>query len=410
MDQEFFKKIIFSLDSPLYITDTDGIILFVNPAFEKVTGYHAEEAVGKKTSIIKSGEMPHSYYENLWKTLLAGKTWKEEIINKRKDGTEYTVLQYVTPVSDEQGGILYFAAAQYDITREKELQNEKDIFFDVSVDLFCIMERTGTLKQINDAWKTILGWKYEDLERKSMIDLLHPEDKKQYTRTEQQAIQDGNINALDVRVCAKDGGYKWVSWRIYFHTRKELFYASGRDIQKRVEMEEEIRKISITDELTGIYNRLKFNEEIEKELSKARRYAAPCSLILFDIDHFKTINDTYGHNSGDDVLRTLALVVQAQLRETDLFCRWGGEELVIICPHTSDKEAYLLAERIREKVESFQFKTVGHITISAGAGEYLPNSDTAESLLKRIDTALYKAKEQGRNQVVPAKRKGNNET
>ncbi len=400
MKLDFLQQVVFALDSPLYVTDTDGIIVYVNPAFEEVTGYMKQELLGQKTSIIKSGKMPNSYYEKLWSTLLDGKTWKEEIINRRKDGSEYVALQYVTPVADAQGRNKLYAAVQYDITREKELQDEREIFFDVSVDLFCIIEPDGRLRQTNGAWKDILGWKQDDLAGKPIIGFIHEDDRENFTAVNKQICRSGEIAPLDVRVQAANGSFRWVSWRIYFHGGKELFYASGRDIQKRVEMEEEIRKISVTDALTGLYNRLKFNEDLERELARAKRYGTPCSLILFDIDHFKSINDTYGHGTGDEVLKRLAAVVGGLLRETDIFCRWGGEEFVIVCPNTGSDDVFALAERVRVAVEEYQFGKVEKVTISLGVSAYLPESDNEETLVKRADTALYEAKNLGRNRTV----------
>ncbi len=356
MELDFFKQVVFALDSPLYVTDTDGIIVYVNPAFEEVTGYTKTELIGEKTSIIKSGKMPTAYYADLWATLLAGKTWKEEIINRRKDGTEYAVLQYVTPVTDNQGRNKLFAAVQYDITREKELRDEREIFFEVSVDLFCILEKDRAFKQTNGAWKEILGWDPGDLAGKPMLDFIYDEDKETFTTVTDRLFTTDEIAPVDARLRAAEDGFRWISWRIYYHTQRELFYASGRDIQKRVEMEEEIRKISITDALTGLYNRLKFNEELEKELVRSKRYNTFCSLIIFDIDHFKKINDTYGHSAGDVVLINIAGLVRDLLRETDVFCRWGGEEFAIICPNTDKQAAFKQKKVAKSRCYAYHLK------------------------------------------------------
>jgi diguanylate cyclase (GGDEF)-like protein len=123
---------------------------------------------------------------------------------------------------------------------------------------------------------------------------------------------------------------------------------------------------------------------------------------MFDIDHFKDVNDTYGHSRGDTVLRELVQLVREQLRDSDGLFRWGGEEFSIICPHTEADDAFNIAERLRNTVEMSVFEGVGVITISAGVGSFRQMRDTAESLLQRTDDALYEAKRRGRNRVASA--------
>ena len=400
MQTDFYKRVVDSVDSPMYVTDTDGTIVCVNPAFERLTGYKEKEVIGRKTSILKSGEMPNTYYHRLWDFILAGKSWKEEIINKRKDGSLYTVLQSISPVQDDNGDVQYFTAVQYDITREKELQDERSIFFNVSIDLFCIIDSRGLFRQLNTAWEQYLGQKSPQLIGSRLLDIVHPDDRPSFSDVLNSAAERDDVISLDGRITTGDGGYRWVSWRIYYYPDKELYYASGRDVQKRVEMEQEIRRISMTDKLTGIYNRLQCDERIKSETARAQRNSTSLSLILFDIDHFKQVNDTYGHQRGDHVLTDLVNIVKEQVREYDFFARWGGEEFLVLSPETSREDVFSFAERIRESVEAFMFEEVGQVTISLGVSLFNPEKDTEESLLQKADQALYKAKAQGRNRTI----------
>jgi diguanylate cyclase (GGDEF)-like protein len=158
----------------------------------------------------------------------------------------------------------------------------------------------------------------------------------------------------------------------------------------------DLEKLATTDKLTGAYDRIKFEEIIEKGIERVRRYRRPFSMIMFDIDHFKGVNDNYGHNSGDYVLRTIADFVRENIRTLDYFVRWGGEEFLIICSDSKMDEAYIVAEKIRKMVEGYIFDQVGELTISLGVVEALA-SDTEDSLLKRVDDAMYKAKREGGN-------------
>jgi len=158
---------------------------------------------------------------------------------------------------------------------------------------------------------------------------------------------------------------------------------------------------AIIDELTEIYNRRAFNKRLKEEVARLARYKTPFSLILFDIDHFKRFNDSYGHLAGDEVLRTVAEVVGKVTRRTDILARYGGEEFAIIAASTPVPNAAVLAEKVRRKVEEIQFMYDGKaisVTISLGVAQCEPR-DSCASLIKRADTHLYRAKTDGRNRV-----------
>ncbi len=154
-----------------------------------------------------------------------------------------------------------------------------------------------------------------------------------------------------------------------------------------------------TDKLTGAFNRHKLNELFEREAEMAKRYKLPLSLILFDLDHFKKINDTFGHLTGDHVLIRTASIVQNEIRKSDYFARVGGEEFVILNPVTDSEGARGCAEKVRKAIEEFGFSDVDEVSASFGVTSCKP-SESLESAIHRADLALYEAKDQGRNCVV----------
>ncbi|GEM_PF-2990693 len=164
---------------------------------------------------------------------------------------------------------------------------------------------------------------------------------------------------------------------------------------------EKVRLLSVTDELTRIYNRKKFNEVFNDEIGKCKRYRKPLSLIMFDVDHFKKINDSCGHEAGDIVLSGVVSTIKPMVRETDLFARWGGEEFMILTPDTGKRGATEFAERIRKRISGTNFEKIGYLTCSFGVSSYEEN-ESGDDLLRRVDGALYEAKQSGRNRVVTA--------
>lgn len=161
----------------------------------------------------------------------------------------------------------------------------------------------------------------------------------------------------------------------------------------------EIRQLAVTDKLTGLCNRARTDELLEQELHRAQRTRQAFAAILVDIDHFKAINDHYGHLTGDRALSAFAQRMTERLRQTDFAGRWGGEEFLILCPATNLAGAMYLAQDIRQRVQDKPFGEIGNLTASFGVAAFVLN-DTPHALMARVDDALYRAKRSGRNCVI----------
>jgi diguanylate cyclase (GGDEF)-like protein/PAS domain S-box-containing protein len=271
-------------DEMVRITDKDGYITFVNDALVAHTGYRPVELIGKKINMFKSGKQDDAFYEDMWDTILSGKTYRGVFINRKKDKNIFYEEETITPIFDSQ----------------KNIQN---------------------------------------------------------------------------------------------------FVATSQDITERIEMEKKLQKLATIDSLTGVYNRHKTNEEIDIQLARTKRYDENFTLVMFDIDNFKNVNDTYGHDVGDYILKELSEVVLKHIRESDRFGRWGGEEFMLLLPEVNKDEGIRVADKIRDFISKYPFNKLSRITISVGVSTFMEN-DTKESLLKRTDEALYQAKSSGRNRVI----------
>jgi len=169
----------------------------------------------------------------------------------------------------------------------------------------------------------------------------------------------------------------------------------------------ELEKVSATDYLTGAWNRAHLVRVVASEMARCVRFRQPLSALLIDIDHFKQVNDTHGHQTGDLVLRELVQLIQRKIRSADLLFRWGGEEFVVLAVSTGYRDAETLAEHLRARVASHRFAETGPLTVSIGVTEYV-DDETADEWFKRLDKVLFNAKDEGRNRVV-AERRGNSD-
>ncbi len=248
----------------------------------------------------------------------------------------------------------------------------------------CAAVRTG-----NDALAAVIDIITQSIpeeERRRVVDQwisISLEEKVDYTLVWQILVASGMVLVVAV---------VWLRKTQSFNRQISRAYDLLEEKNKALE------KLSITDPLTDLYNRHKLDMEFAKELERSNRYHRPFSLLIIDIDHFKSINDRLGHQSGDIVLRKLGELIRQRVRSSDIPGRWGGEEFLVICPETDRKGAYLLAEKLRKDVESYQFLPGATITISGGVAEYVPGED-GDALLKRADDHLYRAKHDSRNTI-----------
>lgn len=180
-----------------------------------------------------------------------------------------------------------------------------------------------------------------------------------------------------------------------------LMIVMGIDSDHRRRLTEELHRLAITDGLTGAYNRHYLDRRLRDEMARADRYHLPLSMILLDVDDFKEVNDSYGHHTGDEVLKRLAKAIQDDLRAYDLLARWGGEEFLVALPSTGLEGTLLVAERLRRLVAELELGLERPVTISLGVGSY-HRGETLAEMIQRADAGLYRAKQDGKNLVMRA--------
>lgn len=208
------------------------------------------------------------------------------------------------------------------------------------------------------------------------------------------------INDVTIRALT----YDYISTPI----NKDILVTRINSLFKVKEFHDKINEVSTTDELTGLHNRKYLQERLDAEISRARRYKTPLSCLLFDIDFFKVVNDMYGYEWGDVLLKNFADKLKAMIRKEDVLTRYGDEEFIVILPNTSEDNAFLFAERFRRNIEKMEFIPAGEeerhpITVSGGISTYpcLANvEEDANTVIRYAEHALYNAKKRGKNKIV----------
>lgn len=237
------------------------------------------------------------------------------------------------------------------------------------------------------------------------LEQIHMTLQQNRLRTVYYSLAGNEVKGLDIEA-GPEGDIRFEgriqSLPLTFEGERAVVWAA-RNITSQYEYEVKLQELSETDVLTGIFNRRKFLEMLDERFREFKRYECSTGLVIFDIDNFKRVNDAFGHRMGDEVLYQLTSHCYSQLRTVDKLCRIGGEEFAIVLPYTNVKEAYQIAERLRHASEQLDIvlgSSVVNVTISLGFSEFINTDISIEDVIHRADTALYKAKEKGRNQLV----------
>ncbi|MGC7872728.1 sensor domain-containing diguanylate cyclase [Desulfosporosinus sp. SYSU MS00001] len=294
------------------------------------------------------------------------------------------------------------------------IENIKDVVWEMTKDFVFTF--------VSPNVKEMTGYDVGDLIGHKMPEFLAEESRNQFINQSMPRVQkriDGDSEEIilyDVQFVCKNGFVKWfeVSSKPMFEEERFIGYiGTTRDITEKKEYESQLKtyinelkvmngkleKMATLDALTGVYNRRKFNDDLNLVIKDKEKYNISFSLIFFDIDHFKTINDRYGHKTGDLILRHISDLVLMNIRKTDRLFRWGGEEFIIILNGSELEDARKVADKIRNVIQKRDFGIGQKITISLGVGEYKPNENTDQVII-RLDKALLEAKSKGRNRVI----------
>lgn len=393
---------------PLFYTDAVGRYVACNRAFEKMVGLSRSEILGKNN---------HELFPRSWadKELIMD---QELIIDRNRQRYEWHFDKpldgmkdvYVdrAPAIDASGNIVGIAGAISDISERRALEKNfeessnrlETLLNALPVAIVIIDYDTKKVIDLNPQAMLILGYTREQIAGRQCRRLICGGDNEHCplynTKGKLERSESIVINAAGKPVPVLK------SVILTEIDNNKLILECFSDISEQKALENQLREMAEIDFLTGLFNRRYFFERTEKEVCRSKRYDHPVSMIILDIDHFKKVNDQFGHPAGDKVLKEVGQICQEAIRDTDFAGRIGGEEFAVILIESDLDAAHLVAERIRSRVASNAFKLEGQwiqCTISAGISRFILQEDDLETFMKRADDALYRAKRTGRNQT-----------
>lgn len=394
-----------------FVITRDGIVIGANAEFIKMIEYPSSELYGMSAlDLIAEDERAEMIAR-----FAAGNTERYELKLLPKSKKVLDVL--VAPRTFNAGGQLYRLAEFVDNTAQKKSQlaiteseqKFQSVFEQAAVGIARVSP-AGTFLEVNQKLCDIVGYSKEELIKITFQKITHPNDLDiDLSLLQQMLNNERDTYKLEKRYFHKNGSIIWISFTASLiktsAAEPKYFVAVIEDISARKKMEHELINRATHVALTGLCNRTTLNEKLDYEIDRASRYSRSLSLMMIDIDHFKLINDNYGHQTGDNVLIELGKIFKKIIRRADHAGRFGGEEFLLVLPELDNKQALVLAERLRQQVEALSVK-IGeksiNVTVSIGISSYPENGKEVDSLIKACDDAMYKAKENGRNLVFSA--------
>nr|WP_320026155.1 diguanylate cyclase [uncultured Acetobacterium sp.] len=401
-------------DATVIISMQDRKVIAVNQTFLEITGLIEEEVINQHVNILQLG-MSDTEFNDAYDEFEQRKYYKNiETTYKNKLNEEFfwnISLKIITI-----GGAESMLTVIRDVTAIKELEKKlreseerHRLLIDNAGDIISTVNLKGEFTYISPSVEKITGYTVDEvINHYQEINYFLPDALKVMKKTLEiinRMVKSGqHFDAVqfEQRQFHKDGTPIFtdtIMSGIYDEQNqfKEILGVT-RDITEKVKLRDEIIKLSETDKLTQLYNRYKLDDALEREFKRSKRTQSPFAVILLDIDHFKQVNDIFGHQAGDVILKELADAFKKSIRATDIVGRWGGEEFIFILPDTNEAGAMLLAEKIRMRISATHFSHPEKITGSLGVSVYRGDS-AAGTIISRADQALYAAKHHGRNQV-----------
>ena len=404
-----FRRLLESQAEAIVIVDGAGEIVIVNEQAEKLFGYGRDELLGQRIELLIPSRLRGGHvaqreaYTAHPHTRPMGTGF--ELTARRHDGSEFPVEVSLSTLETEDG--ILITSRVSDITARKQaeadLQEAEERFrlaFDHAPIGMAIVALDGAFRRVNHALCEITGYEEHSLLGFTMDDITHPDDLDLDADKHRELLA-GTIRSYrtEKRHVNASAETIWTNVSVSLvrdgHGEPLHLIVQVEDISVRKQMEERLRRLADYDSLTGVRNRRQFERDLFLQVGNCRRYGEEAALLMIDLDHFKQVNDTYGHRVGDDVLKAIAAAIRQRLRSTDIVARLGGDEFAVLLPHVSAATAETVAKDLRRCIAAVTMDVSGtpvRPSASIGVAHIDRHVSDKEAVLSRADDAMYAQK------------------
>ncbi len=418
------ELLIETIPSPIYFKDEHARYLGCNRAYEQFVGMKREAVIGKTVHDLRPKEYADLTHAANIALLNNPGVESHEALIPHADGTTHEVVSYNATFLNSDGSLGGLVGAMMDVTEQRRverlLRSSEERFREIVENAPVAIgayDAKGRPVYFNNKLTELLRYRIVDIPTfADWMRRAYPDEeqrKQAFTvwAQDMRKLRSGQIPRSPVReyhfTCG-DGVVRDIE--VSFSLVADRFYVVFNDVTERNRAEHELREVlreqALRDPVTSLFNRRYLDEILESEFSRAARSHGSIGIVMGDIDHFKRVNDSFGHDCGDEVLRVLAQFLREQLRKSDIVCRYGGEEFTIVMPGASLDEAHRrtvsVCSAVRELRISCGERVVGSVTMSFGVAAFPQHGDAPAVLLKAADGALLRAKMEGRDQVIVA--------
>ena len=390
--------------------DDDFIFTYFNEQAEITENISREKIIGKRLIDLFPKVKEFGLYEVLLRVKQTGVSeelnlgfyederisgWRYNKVNRLDSGDIVVIYSDMTKQKDLE---------KKSLIQKEKLQNLGSIIDNSINEVYIFDAKDFHFTYINTSAEKNIGYTLDEMKELTPVDIKPEHTLDSFTKLLEPLLQKKEEFVVFETVHERKDSSKYnveVRLQLMSIDNQEQIVVLANNITERKNAQEKLQRLATLDSLTGIYNRHKISEELDIEMARVKRYDGSFALLMLDIDYFKEVNDTYGHDVGDSVLKEFTSVVSECIRESDRFGRWGGEEFIIIFPEIDKDSIIDLSEKLGKDIEMHKFKDIKQLTVSIGATIFQKGDikDTKESILKQVDNALYEAKNAGRNTI-----------
>ncbi|WP_461469345.1 sensor domain-containing diguanylate cyclase [Melaminivora sp.] len=413
-DEVTIRKLSLAIEqSPtsIMITSMAPAIEYANPEFYRATGYSPQEMLGANPNVLQSGETSVQTYRDMWGQLKAGKVWKGEFVNRRKDGSLYIEQATIAPLVDNQGTTTHYLAIKQDVTLSKATEKALRLAASVVANTHegvLICDPQLHIVEVNPSFERITGYSASEvLGRKPNVLASERRNRELYPNLWQALHKKGHWQG-DFWNRRKDGSLYAIASSINAlrDDKGQITHYINvfSDITDRKNQQQNLELLAHFDPLTRLPNRTLLADRLHQALARAQREQQLLALCFMDLDGFKGVNDTLGHDAGDDLLVEIARRLEQTIRSGDTAARLGGDEFVLLlCGLHHPQECQGTAQRVLQAVARpvlLEGDQTAHVTGSMGIALFPQDSHDPQQLMQQADQAMYQAKQAGRNRYL----------